>query len=90
MIGSWAGELGQTQMMPSEYYQYAIDYNGDGKRDLIHDVPDMLASTGNYLHGLGWRRGEPWLSEVRVPANLPWEQADLAIARRGPNGLALA
>ena len=80
MIGSWAGELGQTQMMPSEYYQYAIDYNGDGKRDLIHDVPDMLASTGNYLHGLGWRRGEPWLSEVRVPANLPWEQADLAIA----------
>ena len=80
MIGSWAGELGQTQMMPSEYYQYAIDFNGDGKRDLIHDVPDMLASTGNYLHGLGWRRGEPWLSEVRVPANLPWEQADLAIA----------
>ena len=80
MIGSWAGELGQTQMMPSEYYQYAIDYDGDGKRDLIHDVPDMLASTGNYLHGLGWRRGEPWLSEVRVPANLPWEQADLAIA----------
>jgi lytic murein transglycosylase len=79
MIGSWAGELGQTQMMPSEYYQYAIDYNGDGKRDLIHDVPDMLVSTGNYLHGLGWRKGEPWLSEVRVPANLPWEQADLAI-----------
>jgi lytic murein transglycosylase len=78
MIGSWAGELGQTQMMPSEYYQYAIDYNGDGKRDLIHDVPDMLASTGNYLHGLGWRKGEPWLTEVGVPANLPWEQADLA------------
>jgi hypothetical protein len=66
-------------MMPSEYYQYAVDYNGDGKRDLIHDVPDMLASTGNYLHGLGWRKGEPWLTEVRVPANLPWEQADLAI-----------
>ncbi len=79
MIGSWAGELGQTQMMPSEYYQYAIDYDGDGKRDLIHDVPDMLASTGNYLHGLGWRRSEPWLAEVRVPANLPWDQADLAI-----------
>jgi lytic murein transglycosylase len=79
MIGSWAGELGQTQMMPSEYYQYAVDYDGDGKRDLIHSVPDMLASTGNYLQGLGWRRGEPWLAEVRVPANLPWEQADLSI-----------
>jgi lytic murein transglycosylase len=79
MVGSWAGELGQTQMMPSEYYQYAVDYDGDGRRDLIHSVPDMLASTGNYLHGLGWRRGEPWLTEVRVPANLPWEQADLSI-----------
>ncbi len=79
MIGSWAGELGQTQMMPSEYYQYAVDYDGNGKRDLIHSVPDMLASTANYLVGLGWHRGEPWLTEVRVPAKLPWQEADLAI-----------
>jgi lytic murein transglycosylase len=79
MIGSWAGELGQTQMMPSEYFQYAVDYDGNGKRDLIHNVPDVLGSTANYLLGLGWRRGEPWLTEVRVPANLPWQQADLAI-----------
>jgi lytic murein transglycosylase len=79
MIGSWAGELGQTQMMPSEYYKHAVDYDGDGRRDLIHSVPDVLASTANYLLGLGWKRGEPWLSEVRVPANLPWDQADLAI-----------
>ena len=77
MIGSWAGELGQTQMMPSEYYQYAVDYDGDGKRNLIRSVPDVLASTANYLVGLGWKRGEPWLTEVRVPANLPWDQADL-------------
>jgi lytic murein transglycosylase len=79
MIGSWAGELGQTQMMPSEYYKYAIDYDGDGRRDLIRSVPDVLASTANYLVGLGWRRGEPWLTEVRVPSNLPWDQADLTI-----------
>jgi len=79
MIGSWAGELGQTQMMPSEYYRYAVDYDGDGRRNLIRSVPDVLASTANYLLGLGWKRGEPWLTEVRVPANLPWEQADLAI-----------
>jgi lytic murein transglycosylase len=79
MIGSWAGELGQTQMMPSEYYQYAVDYDGDGKRNLVRSVPDVLASTANYLVGLGWKRGEPWLTEVRVPANLPWDQADLAI-----------
>jgi lytic murein transglycosylase len=79
MIGSWAGELGQTQMMPSEYYKYAVDYDGSAKRDLLHSVPDVLASTANYLVGLGWKRGEPWLTEVRVPANLPWQQADLDI-----------
>ena len=79
MIGSWAGELGQTQMMPSEYFKYAVDYDGDGKRNLIRSVPDVLGSTANYLVGLGWKHGEPWLTEVRVPANMPWDQADLAI-----------
>jgi len=79
MIGSWAGELGQTQMMPSEYYKYAVDYDGAGKRDLIHDVPDVLGSTANYLVGLGWKRGEPWMTEVHVPPLLPWDQADLDI-----------
>ncbi|MGB6538714.1 MAG: lytic murein transglycosylase [Xanthobacteraceae bacterium] len=79
MQGSWAGELGQTQMMPSEYYKYAVDYDGRGKRDLIHDVPDVLGSTANYLVGLGWKRGEPWMTEVHVPPRLPWDQADLDI-----------
>ncbi|MFY9841247.1 MAG: lytic murein transglycosylase [Xanthobacteraceae bacterium] len=79
MIGSWAGELGQTQMMPSEYFQYAVDYDGDGVRNLLRNAPDVLASTANYLVGLGWRRGEPWLTEVRVGANTPWDQADLDI-----------
>ncbi len=79
MIGSWAGELGQTQMMPTEYYKYAVDYDGAGRRNLLHDVPDVLASTANYLVGLGWKRGEPWLTEVRVPPKLPWDQADLDI-----------
>jgi lytic murein transglycosylase len=81
MFGSWAGELGQTQMMPSEYYQYAVDYDGDGKRNLLRSAPDVLASTANYLVGLGWQRGEPWLTEVRAPAsaNFPWDQADLNI-----------
>lgn len=79
MIGSWAGELGQTQMMPSEYFQNAIDYDGDGRRNLIKSVPDVLGSTGKYLIHLGWQRGEPWLQEVRVPAKLAWDQADLSI-----------
>jgi lytic murein transglycosylase len=79
MIGSWAGELGQTQMMPTEYFRHAVDYDGDGKRNLLRSVPDVLASTANYLVSLGWKRGEPWLAEVRVPAAMPWEQADISI-----------
>jgi hypothetical protein len=66
-------------MMPSEYFQYAVDYDGDGVRNLLRSAPDVLASTANYLVGLGWRRGEPWLTEVRVGANTPWDQADLDI-----------
>jgi len=79
MIGSWAGELGQTQMMPSEYLRDAVDYDGSGRRNLIRSVPDVIGSTGKYLGYLGWKRGEPWLQEVRVPANFKWEEADLSI-----------
>jgi lytic murein transglycosylase len=79
MIGSWAGELGQTQMMPSEYYRDALDYDGSGRRDLIKSAPNVIGSTGKYLIYLGWKRGEPWLQEVQAPANLPWAEADLSI-----------
>jgi lytic murein transglycosylase len=79
MIGSWAGELGQTQMMPSEYWTHAIDYDGDGRRNLIKSAADVIGSTGKYLFHLGWKRGEPWLQEVRVPQNLPWKEADLSV-----------
>jgi lytic murein transglycosylase len=60
MHGAWAGEIGQTQFLPSSYLKYAVDYDGNGRRDLIHSVPDVLASTGNYLKGYGWQRGQPW------------------------------
>jgi lytic murein transglycosylase len=79
MLGSWAGELGQTQMMPSEYIKYAVDYDGDGRRNLLRSVPDVIGSTANYLISLGWKHGEPWLREVRVPEDMPWDQADLSI-----------
>lgn len=81
MIGSWAGELGQTQFLPSHYFTYGVDYDGDGRRDLIKSVPDVIASTGNFIKSLGWKAGEPWMEEVRVSASskLPWDQADLAI-----------
>lgn len=79
MIGSWAGELGQTQFLPSHYFKHAVDYDGDGRRNLMRSTPDVIASTANFLVYLGWQRGQPWLDEVRVPSNLAWDQADLAI-----------
>jgi membrane-bound lytic murein transglycosylase B len=79
MIGPWAGELGHMQFLASHYFKYAIDFDGDGRRNLIKSVPDVIASTANFLSQLGWKRGEPWLEEVRVPDELPWDQADLAV-----------
>jgi lytic murein transglycosylase len=58
--GGWAGEIGQTQFMPSPYVKYAVDFDGDGKKDLIHSVPDILASTANFLKGHGWQAGQSW------------------------------
>ena len=80
MVGSWAGELGQTQFLPTHYFTYAVDYDGDGRRDLLRSAPDVIGSTANYIAtGLKWRRGEPWLEEVKAPANFPWDQADLTV-----------
>ena len=84
MIGSWAGELGQTQFLPTHYFNYAVDYDGDGRRNLLSSPEDVIGSTANYIaNGLKWRRGEPWLQEVRAPQELPssfpWDQADLTI-----------
>jgi lytic murein transglycosylase len=79
MRGAWAGELGQVQFTPSNYLKYAVDYDGDGRRDLVGSVPDALASTANYLKSLGWRGGEPWLEEVRVAEGVPWQESARAI-----------
>ena len=79
MIGSWAGELGQTQFLPTHYLKHADDFDGDGRRDLLKSAPDVVASTAAFIQSLGWERGQPWLQEVRVPTNLAWDQADLAI-----------
>ena len=79
MVGAWAGEIGQTQFSPSSYFKYAVDFDRDGRRDLIGSTADVLASSANLLAKNGWNRGEPWLEEVRVPAELPWQEADLAI-----------
>lgn len=60
MRGAWAGEIGQTQFMPSSYVKYAVDFDGNGKRDLLRSVPDVLASTANFLAGYGWQKGKDW------------------------------
>ncbi len=60
MRGGWAGEIGHTQFLPSGYYKYAVDFDGDGRRDLERSVPDMLASTANFLKGHGWQAGQGW------------------------------
>jgi lytic murein transglycosylase len=60
MKGAWAGELGQTQFMPSSWMKYAVDFDGNGRRDLLRSAPDVLASTANYLAGYGWQRGKDY------------------------------
>jgi membrane-bound lytic murein transglycosylase B len=67
MVGSWAGAMGHTQFMPSSFMRYAVDYNGDGRKDIWNSVPDALGSTANYLKAFGWRPGETWGYEVRLP-----------------------
>jgi membrane-bound lytic murein transglycosylase B len=79
MRGAWAGEVGQMQFVPTYYMQLAVDYDGDGRRNLVRSVPDVLASSANLLRHHGWQPGQPWLEEVRVPADMPWPEADLAI-----------
>ena len=79
MIGSWAGEIGQTQFLPTRYLDHAIDYDGDGHPNLFRSDVDVIGSTANYMHNLGWRPNEPWLEEVRLTADLPWQEADLLI-----------
>ena len=70
LVGSWAGAFGQTQFMPSTFFRSAVDFDGDGRRDIVDSVPDALASTAKFLQNAGYRCGEPWGFEVRLPAGL--------------------
>jgi lytic murein transglycosylase len=77
--GDWAGEFGGMQFTASDYLKNAVDFDGDGRRDLIKSIPDTVASAANFLVSLGWQRGQPWMQEVLVPKDLAWDQADLTI-----------
>lgn len=69
MRSSWGGALGLTQFLPSEYYKYGVDFDGDGRADIFRSVPDALASAAKQLAGKGWQKGERWAYEVRAPQN---------------------
>ena len=75
MTGSYAGAMGQPQFMPSSYMRYAVDFDGDGRRDIWDSKPDVLASIANYLGRSGWRPGEPWGQPVRLPPGFDAAQA---------------
>ena len=72
MLGSWAGAMGQTQFMPSSYLKFAVDGDGDGRRDIWTSVPDALASTANFMQQKGWDPSLPWGFEVVLPEGFDW------------------
>ncbi|WP_417309640.1 lytic murein transglycosylase [Devosia sp.] len=73
MVGSWAGAMGHPQFMPSSFLRYAVDFRGDGHKDIWGSVPDALASAANYLEGHGWRAGETWGYEVKLPSGFNYQ-----------------
>lgn len=78
MVGSWAGAMGHTQFIPSSFEAYAVDGDGDGRRDIWGSIPDVMASTANYLARAGWQPGQPWVAEVRLPQNFDYAQTELS------------
>ena len=73
--GSWAGAMGQPQFMPTSFYRYAVDFSGDGKRDIWSNVPDVLGSIANYMRKSGWKTDVPWGFEMSVPSNFNYMQS---------------
>lgn len=76
MRGSWAGAMGNTQFLPTSFLSYAVDADGDGRRDIWGSIPDTLASTANYLAKNGWQASQPWGREIALPADFDYAQAD--------------
>ncbi|WP_246129685.1 lytic murein transglycosylase [Halovibrio variabilis] len=76
MKGSWAGAMGHTQFIPSSFEAYAVDGDGDGRRDIWGSIPDVMASTANYLDQAGWQTGQPWGAEVRLPEGFDYAQTE--------------
>ncbi len=80
-LGNSVGATGQTQFMPSSWVAYAVDYNGDGRRDIWRTTPDVLASIANFQHKMGWRPAEPWAVEVSLPADFEGRLEGLKVSK---------
>jgi membrane-bound lytic murein transglycosylase B len=89
MNGSWAGAMGQSQFMPSSYHAYAVDYDGDGHRDIWTSLPDVFASIANYLAKAGWNDRHTWGRKVNPPTGLNGELVGLELAKPLPEWQAL-
>ena len=81
MMGSWAGAMGQSQFMPSSFLAHAVDYDGDGRRDIWTTRPDVFASAANYLAKSGWRADQTWGREVKLPRDFDFALADLKVRK---------
>ncbi|MGY3260325.1 lytic murein transglycosylase [Pseudomonas chlororaphis] len=81
MLGSWAGAMGQTQFIPTTYNTHAVDFDGDGRRDIWNSPADALASTAHYLQSSGWQKGQPWGFEVQLANGFDYALADGAIRK---------
>ncbi|MEI6572358.1 MAG: lytic murein transglycosylase [Alphaproteobacteria bacterium] len=88
--GSWAGAMGQTQFMPSSFWRFAVDFDGDGHKDVWKSVPDALASTANYLKENGWRAGQPWGFEVTLPKGFDYRLHDASFSEWSSYGVSRA
>lgn len=85
MVGSWAGAMGQPQFMPSTFSRYAVDEDGDGRKDIWASLPDVFGSASNYLSGIGWDNTYTWGREVRLPADFDLDQAALRTKKPLPS-----
>ena len=79
MVGSWAGAMGQTQFLPSNFLAYAVDADGDGKRDIWGSMADVMASTAHFLARAGWQADQPWGTEVQLPPGFDVARADTSV-----------
>jgi membrane-bound lytic murein transglycosylase B len=89
MLGSWAGAMGQSQFMPSSFQQFAVDHDGDGRRDIWGTLPDVFASAANYLAKAGWKHDQTWGRQVRLPEGLDLDLKGLEVTKSLPEWQAL-